>query len=364
MENIISESQNGFRKGRSCADCIFTINQIIEKHREHNLPTYIIFIDYEKAFDNVCRNKLWIIMKQKGIPQHLISAIKSLYVENKIRIGITSMKRKNITTTINKGVRQGCPLSPSLFNIYIDEIVTKWQMDIKEHFKINNKLLDTLLFADDQVLISSSENGAQRALFQLSNISKHFNLNISINKTKVLAFRGADTIRAKIVLEGKPIEQIHCFNYLGYNISYTKNEDIQNKINKFSYVCGVINRSLKNTRKETKIKFYKVMAAPMLLYGSEFWTLTKKEERRIEAAEMRFLRSVAGYTLLDKKRSDDIRRELNIFKLIDRIKQYRNDWKQHIQRMTGDRIPKLMMNYNPKGRRSVGRPKARWAQQC
>lgn len=364
IENMLSESQNGFRKGRSCADCIFSINQIIEKHREHNLPTYMIFVDYEKAFDNVCRNKLWIIMKQKGIPQHLISAIKSLYVENKIVIG-TSKERKNIAATINKGVRQGCPLSPSLFNIYIDKIVMNWQMDLNEHFKIKkNIFVDTLLFADDQVLISSSENGAQRALFQLNNISKSFSLNISINKTKVLAFRGADTLRAKIVLEGKIIEQINSFNYLGCNISYMKNEDIQNKINKFSYVCGVIKRSLKSTRKETKIKFYKVMAVPMLLYGSEFWILTKKEERRIEAAEMKFLRSVAGYTLFDRKRSEDIRRELSIFKLIDIIKQYRNDWKQHIQRMEADRIPKLMMNYNPIGRRNVGRPKTRWAQQC
>lgn len=237
-------------------------------------------------------------------------------------------------------------------------------MDLKKHFKIGNTSLDTLLFADDQVLISSSENDAQRALFNLSNISRNFNLNISTKKTKVLAFRGAETIRAKIVLEGKTIEQINSFNYLGCNISYIKNEDIGNKINKFNHVCGVINRSLKNTRKETKMKFYRVMAVPMLLYGSEFWILTKKEERRIEAVEMRFLRSVAGYSLLDKIRSDDIRSELRIFKLIDRITKYRSDWKQHVDRMKEDRIPKLMMSYNPRGRRSVGRPKTRWAQQC
>ena len=121
-------------------------------------------------------------MKQKGIPQHLISTIKSLYVENKIIIETKTMKRNKLTATINKGVRQGCPLSPSLFNLYIDEIVTRWQMDLKKHFKIGNTSLDTLLFADDQVLISSSENDAQRALFNLSNISRNFNLNISTKK--------------------------------------------------------------------------------------------------------------------------------------------------------------------------------------
>lgn len=104
------------------------------------------------------------------------------------------------------------------------------------------------------------------------------------------------------------------------------------------------------------------MAVPILLYGSEFWTLTKKEEKTIEAAEMRFLRSVAGCTLLDKRKSEDIRNELNIFKLMDKIEQYRNNWKEHVQSMKPGRIPKIILDYNPEGRRSVGRPKKRWIQ--
>lgn len=76
------------------------------------------------------------------------------------------------------------------------------------------------------------------------------------------------------------------------------------------------------------------MAVPMLLYGSEFWTLTKSEEKRIAVIEMRFLRSIAGYTLLDKKRNEDIRLELNIFNLIEKLTEYRNKWKQHVERMT------------------------------
>ena len=105
------------------------------------------------------------------------------------------------------------------------------------------------------------------------------------------------------------------------------------------------------------------MAVPALLYGSEHWTLTKSQEQRIEASEMRFLRSVAGYTIADRKRSEDIRTELNIFRLMDKITQYREEWLQHINRMDNNRIPKRILHYKPSGRRNVGRPYKRWTDQ-
>ena len=75
-EVLLLEEQNGFRKGRSCMDCIFSPSQIIEKHREFNIPTYIAFIVFKKAFDSVDRDKLWTIMINKGIPTHLITIIQ------------------------------------------------------------------------------------------------------------------------------------------------------------------------------------------------------------------------------------------------------------------------------------------------
>ena len=192
---------------------------------------------------------------------------------------------------------------------------------------------------------------------------EQYNFKISIDKTKILAFRGLDTIRAKIVLKDKILEQVNCFNYLGCNVSYNKNEDLIIKINRFNYMCGTIRRYLKNTRTETKLKFYKMMAVPVLLYGSEFWTLTKKKEKMIETAEMRLLRNIAGYTRLDRKRNEDIRKQLNIFKLTDKIEIYRRKWIEHVQRMPEDRIPKIITNYKPTGKRNVGRPRKRWNEQ-
>jgi len=84
------------------------------------------------------------------------------------------------------------------------------------------------------------------------------------------------------------------------------------KINRSQRICGTIRKLLKKTRTDTQIKFHKVVARPTLLYGSETWINTKRDMTRLEAAEMRFLRSVKGYTRLDKIRNEVIRKELEI----------------------------------------------------
>ena len=84
------------------------------------------------------------------------------------------------------------------------------------------------------------------------------------------------------------------------------------KINRFQGIRGNIRKHLNKTRTDTHMKFYKVVARPTLLYGSQIWVTTKRDMTRLEAAEMRFLRSVKGYTKLDKIRSEVIRKELEI----------------------------------------------------
>ena len=81
------------------------------------------------------------------------------------------------------------------------------------------------------------------------------------------------------------------------------------KINRFQKICGTIRKHLKKTRTDTQMKFYNVVARPTLLYGSETWITTKRDMTRLEAAEMRFLKSVKGYTRLDKIRREVIRKE-------------------------------------------------------
>jgi hypothetical protein len=133
-EALLHDEQHGFRKGRSCSDCVFVMKQIIQKRREFNLETHILFGDYFKAFDRVLRSKLWNIINTKEHPQHLIKLVQSLYKNTSISID----NRSNSSTyeIINQGVRQGCHMSPSLFNIYIDAAMDEWQSKLRTNFRL------------------------------------------------------------------------------------------------------------------------------------------------------------------------------------------------------------------------------------
>jgi hypothetical protein len=113
----------------------------------------------------------------------------------------------------------------------------------------------------------------------------------------------------------------------------------------------------KKTRKETNLKFYKIMAVPALLCGSETWTPRKRDWNIIQAVEMKYLRTVKGCTRLDQIRNGGIRNELGIFKR--KIIEYRNKWKAHLQRMEHTRIPLQAYKYQPSGKQNIDRPRRR-----
>ena len=117
------EFSAGFRKGKGTRDQIANIHWILEKAREFQKNIYFCFIDYTKAFDCVDHNKLWKILKEMGIPDHLTCLLRNLYA------GQEATVRTGHGTTewfqIGKGVRQGCILSPCLFNLYADYIMRK-----------------------------------------------------------------------------------------------------------------------------------------------------------------------------------------------------------------------------------------------
>jgi len=96
---------------------------------------------------------------------------------------------------------------------------------------------------------------------------------------------------------------------------------------------------------------------------SEAWVLKKREEQRLEAAQMKFLRHLLGTTKLDKEKNQCIRKKTGAQSIVKEIKQYQKKWLQHVQRMDTNRIPIQTLQYRPKGRRYIGRPKKRWRDQ-
>ena len=140
----LPDVQAGFRKGWGTRDQIANIHWIIEKAREFQKNIYFCFIDYAKAFDCVDHNKLWKILKEMGIPDHLICLLRNPYAgqEATVRIGYGTTD----WFQIGKWVLQGCILSPSLFNFYAEYIIgiVGW----KKH-KLESRLLGEISITSD-----------------------------------------------------------------------------------------------------------------------------------------------------------------------------------------------------------------------
>jgi len=170
------------------------------------------------------------------------------------------------------------------------------ELKTSKYFK--KLIFNILLFADDKFIISDTEDNLQKAVYLLYNISKEYNLEIATKKTKLFGFVGTDHLRTKIIINDETLEQVSQFTYLGCSISYQFSNDVEFKLAKFFQLIGTIKRTIfEKVRKETILKIYNTLVLPTFLCGSENWTLTALQRRRIEAAEMKLLRPLAGYIL-------------------------------------------------------------------
>jgi hypothetical protein len=122
-------------------------------------------------------------------------------------------------------------------------------------------------------------------------------------------------------------------------------------------MIGILNNVFRpqTTLKETRIELYNTLAFPVLLYGSETWTVKAGDARRITAAEMKYMRRTAGYSWTDYKTNAQIAKELKITPVLDKLVEYNRNWIQHVNRMPRNRLPRVMKHYSPTGRRNHGR---------
>ena len=150
----LPDVQAGFRKGRGTTDQIANIRWIIERAREFQKSIYFCLIDYGKAFDCVDHNKLWKILKE-GVPD-LTCLLRNLYAGQK-----ATVRTEHETTDwfkIVKGVRQGCILSPCLFNLYAEYIMRNAALaEAQAGIKIAGRNINNLRYADDTTLMAESE---------------------------------------------------------------------------------------------------------------------------------------------------------------------------------------------------------------
>ena len=156
MNCELLDVQAGFRKGRGTRNQIASIHWIIEKARAFQKNIYFCFIDYAEAFDCVDHNKLWKILREMGIPDHLTCLLRNLYA------GQEATVRTGHGTTdwfqTGKGVPQGYILSPCLFNFYAEYIMRNAGLEeAQAEIKIARRNINSLRYADDTTLMAESE---------------------------------------------------------------------------------------------------------------------------------------------------------------------------------------------------------------
>lgn len=182
--------QAGFRAGYSTLDHIHTVRQVIEKNKEFNVLFYCCFIDYNKAFDSIEHENIWSCLKNQGVEHKYIRIIKNIYAKSTAKI---KLEKEGKEIKINRGVRQGDPLSPKLFTAVLEEIFRKLNWD-HHGLNINGERLSHLRFADDIVLFAETKEHLQVMLIDLERESRKVGLTMNASKTKALTNASEDPI--------------------------------------------------------------------------------------------------------------------------------------------------------------------------
>ena len=187
-ENQVDEMQFGFRSSMGTREAIFAVRVLTQRCRDMNQDVYACFIDYRKAFDTVDHGKMMQTLKNTGVDYGVIRIIRNLYwgQEASIKLGNTESQ----AVKIEKGVRQGCVLSPLLFNIYSNNIFRESSECTEGGIVLNGKSISNIRYADDTVILAKTEEELQRMLDYLVEKSTEYG---NIRKTKVLGFTKVST---------------------------------------------------------------------------------------------------------------------------------------------------------------------------
>ena len=162
IETEISDEQAGFRPGRGTRDQIINLRILMQKAKEHRIPLYMCFVDFHKAFDCIKHEKLWVTMLEMGFPAHLVDLVGKLYRGQKAAVRVAGVLSDWFS--ISKGVRQGCVLSPYLFNIIAEMTMREALENFSGGFKIGGRMVNNLRYADDIVIITTTPTELQALL--------------------------------------------------------------------------------------------------------------------------------------------------------------------------------------------------------
>ena len=364
MEQEVSVEQAGFRRNRGTRDQLFNLKQIIEKQREHNKDLYICFIDYVKAFDRVIHQELWSTLIRLGFPPHLVHLLRMLYENQQASVktsaGLTEW------FDIGQGVRQGCILSPSLFNIYTEAMMREALEGFEGTVKMGGRPITNLRYADDVALLAGSREELQQLVDQVNTASKRVGLELNVKKTKTMIVTKVIGPNQPIQVNDKYIEIVETFQYLGSQITnnYDDSPEIRGRLSIARTAASALTTIWKDKAVHitTKIKLLRTLIFPIATYGSETWVMKEADRTRINSFEMWCYRRILKISWKDRKTNEWVQQQVkvkNSDRLLLTIERWQLRYFGHIIRADG--LEKCCQQGMVDGKRSAGRQKTRWS---
>lgn len=289
------------------------------------------------------RKELIRELEHLGIPRKLIAPLEMTLINTS-----TQVRFQGTTTepfAINKGVKQGDSLSPTIFNLILEGIMRRTKLD-KKNIMTNH--IQTIAYADDIAIIGNKKEDIARAVDQLDKEAKKFGMEINEVKTKYLKKIKKEHEHAQNYLKTQEyiFERVNSFNYLGVTMGQTAENKVKERLLKGSQAYGRNKTLLKSKAlsKTTKIKIYKTLIRPIITYAMETIAINKKEEENLKIIERKIMRIILGPNITREgeirlRKNKEIEEELGGENIARFIKTQRLRWAGHInyeKRTKGD----------------------------
>ena len=300
-KGVRAAGQAGFRRDYRTTDNLLVMNTIVSQALKEGNKVYCGFVDFRKAFDFVPRNALWAALEDRGLSSRTLSAIKSAYAKDRACV----LTQEGLTESFpcTKGVKQGCPASPLLFGLYVDELerLLNAAEDEIDAPALINRIVAILLFADDIALLSYSAEGLQAQLDILAEFCKPRGLEVNVSKTKVVVFEHVKSCSPAFMFCGQQVEQVDVFKYLG--IVFHGNRGLSCAVEQLAIAAQKAMFAMLSTcqqkhisQPEQKLKLFDALVRPVLSYACEVWAPIggKAALEKLEQVHKKFLRGLLG----------------------------------------------------------------------
>ena len=270
-EEIIAEEQAGFSAGRSTTEQIFNLRILYLLHQQN---LYHVFIDFKKAFDRVLQAALWATMRKYNISSNIVRTIEQLYDKVTSAVQMNGSIGEWFRTTV--GVRQGCLLSPTLFNIFLKRIMSDALEEHDGKVSIGGRNITNMRFADVIDAVAEQEQEPKVLVESLDKTCTRYKMEISAEKTKLMT-NSANSIQREIKVKRQKAGTVTSFKYLGAVVTDDGSKpEILSRIAQANAALTKLKPIWRdnNVSVASKVKLTRSLVISIFLYACESWTMT------------------------------------------------------------------------------------------